>query len=78
MARSPQALNNLLDITYLVYINHKHILRWPRVLSFSAAREVSSLRQVSGVVNDRVGTLPRWMSDSTFEVVGALMKRFER
>jgi len=53
-------VNSLRDIPNLVRINHKHIPRWPRVLSFDAARArgFPSLRQVGGVVNDGAGDLP--------------------
>jgi len=79
-------LDSLLDTPYLVRINHKYIPRWPRVLSFDAAptRGFSSLRQVSGIVNDGAGDLPAVEvrlnvgADLHFEVVEALMKRFER
>jgi len=74
------------DIPYLVFINYEHIPRWPRVLSFDAARArgFPSLRQVSGVIDDGADDLPaaevrlNVEADLHLEVVGALMKRFKR
>jgi len=72
-------LNSLRDIPDLVRINHKHIPRWLRVLSFDAAR-VPSLRRVSGVVNDGADDLPAAEvrldigADLHLEVVEALLK----
>ena len=67
-------------------INHNRIPRWPRVLSFDAARArgLSSLRRVSGVTNDGADDLPAAEvrlnvgADVHLEVVEALMKRFGR
>ena len=79
-------LNNPMDIPFLIRTNHKHIPRWPRVLSLDDARApgVSSLKQVSGVVNNGAGDPPgvevrlNVGADLHLEMVEALMKRFER
>ena len=78
--------NSPRDIPDLVRINHKHIPRWLRVLSFDAARARGrpSLRRISGVVNDGADDLLavevrlNVRADLHLEVVEASLKRFKR